>query len=66
MVLRFNGTLPNISKIVRNNWLILKIDPEFDNVFLNKPTIVFKKSKNIQDLICGHFIKDEKVAKKQL
>lgn len=66
MVLRFNGTLPNISKIVRNNWLILKIDPEFGNVFLNKPTTVFKKSKNIQGLICGHFIKDEKVAKKQL
>ena len=44
------------------SWHILQIIPEFCNVFVNKPTVAFKRN---QDLICGHLIKDEKVAKKQ-
>ena len=57
---------PNISEVVRNNWQILQINPEFCNVLVNKPTVAFKRNKNIQDLIGGHLIKDGKVAKKKL
>ena len=35
-------------------------------MFVNKPTIAFKRNKNIQDLISDHLIKDGKVAKKKL
>ena len=58
--------IPNISEIVRKNWYILQINPEFRNVFVNKPAIAFKRYKNIRDLIDGHLIKDGKVAKKKL
>ena len=43
-----------------------KINPEFCSVFVNKPTVAFKRNKNIQDLIGGHLIKDGKIAKKKL
>ena len=66
LVLTYNRTLPNISEIVRKNWHILQINPEFRNVFVNKPTIAFKRNKNIQDLIGGRLIKDGKFAKKKL
>ena len=56
-VLTCKRTLSNI-----RSWHILQIIPEFCNVFVNKPTVAFKRN---QDLICGHLIKDEKVAKKQ-
>ena len=65
LVLTYNRTLPNISEVVRKKRHILQINPEFCNVFINKPTIVFKGNKNIQGLIGGHLIKDGKVAKKK-
>ena len=33
-VLTYNRTLPNISEVVRKNWHILQINPEFYNVFV--------------------------------
>ena len=66
LVLTYNRTLPNISVVVRENWHILQINSEFRNVFVNKPTVAFKRNKNIQDLIGGHLIKDGKVVKKKL
>ena len=65
-MLTYNRTLPNISEVVRKNWHILQINPEFCNAYVNKPTIAFQRNKNIQDLIGGHLIKDVKVAKKNL
>ena len=59
----------NASKHIRSckkNWHILQVNPEFHNVFVNKPTIAFKRNKNIQDLIGGHLIKNGEVAKKKL
>ena len=35
-------------------------------MFVNKPTIVFKRNKNIQDLIGSHLIKDGEVPTKKL
>ena len=66
LVLTYNRTLPNISEVVRKNCHILQINPEFGNVSVNKPTIVSKRNKNMQDLIGGYLVKDGKVAKKKL
>ena len=35
-------------------------------MFVNKPTIAFKRKKKIKDLIGGHLIKNGKVCKKKL
>ena len=44
-MLTYNRTLPNISEVVRKSWHILQNNPEFCNVFVNKPTIPFKNLK---------------------
>ena len=66
LVLTYNRMIPNISEVVRKNWHILQINTEFRNMFVNKPTIAFKRNKNTQDLIGGYLIKDGKVAKKKI
>ena len=51
----------NTSKHIRSRKKKLdipQINPEFRDVFVNKPTKAFKRNKNIQDLISGHLIKD--------
>ena len=50
--------LPNISEVVKKNWHILQMNLEFRNVFVNKPTIAFKRNKNVQNLIAGNLRKD--------
>ena len=62
----YNRTLPNISKIVNRNWNILQINTEFHGVFQATPMIAFKRSKNLQDIIGGHTVKQRKVFKKNL
>ena len=37
LLLTYNRALPNISEVVRKNWHILVINPEFCNVFVTKP-----------------------------
>ena len=59
LVLTYQRMLPNISETTRKNWHILQINPEFRNVFVNKPAIASKRNKNIQDLISGDLIKKE-------
>ena len=66
LTLTYSRTFPNISEVVTKNWYILQINPKFRNVFVNKPTIVFKRNKYIQDLIGGHLLKDGKVDKKKI
>ena len=60
----YNRTLPNISKIVNRNWNILQINTEFRGVFQATPMIAFKHSKNLQEIIGGHTVKQGKVFKK--
>ena len=51
LVLRYNRTH---IKSRKKKWHILQINHKFRSVFVNKPTIAFKRNKNIQDLIGGH------------
>ena len=62
----YNRTLPNISKIVNRNWNILQINTEFHGVFQATLMIAFKRSRNLQEIIGGHTVKQGKVFKKNL
>ena len=62
----YNRTHPNISKIVNRNWNIFQINTEFHRVFKDTPKIVFKPSKNFQEIIGGHIVKQRKGFKKNL
>ena len=62
----YNRTLPNISKIVNKNWNISQIKAEFHGVFQATAVIAFKRSKNLQESIGGHTIKQGKVFMKNL
>ena len=62
----YNRTLPNISKIMNRNWNILQINTEFHEVCKATPIIAFKRSKNLQEIIGGHTVKQGKVFKKNL
>ena len=62
----YNRALPNISKIMNRNWNILQINTEFHKVFKATPIIAFKRSKNLQEIIGGHTVKQGKVFKKNL
>ena len=62
----YNRTLLNISKIVNRNWNILQINTEFHGVFQATPMIASKLSKNLQEIIGGHAVKQGKVFKKNL
>ena len=57
----YNRTLPNISKIVKRNWNILQIKTKLNGVFQATPMIAFTSSKNLQGIIGGHTVKQEKV-----
>ena len=59
-------TLPNSSKIVNRNWNILQINTKIDRVFQATPMIVFKRSRNLQEIIGGHMVKQGKVFKKNM
>ena len=62
----YNRTFPNISKIVNGNWNILQINAKLHGVFQVTPVIAFKHSKNLQEIIGGHTVKQGKVFKKNL
>ena len=56
----YNRTLSVVSKI------ILQINTQFHAVFQTKPMIAFKCSKNLQEIVGGHSVKQGKVFKKNL
>ena len=59
-------TPSNISKIVNRNWNILQINTEFHGVSQATPMIAFKRSKNLQEIIGGHTVRQGNVFKKSL
>ena len=58
-------TLSNMSKIITKNWDILQINSELQKVFKKIPIIAFKRDKNIQEIIRGDDILNEKALKQQ-
>ena len=56
----------NISKIVNRNWNITQINTKFHGVFQATPMIAFKRSKNLQEIIAGHTVKQGNFFKNNL
>ena len=51
---------------MNRNWNILQINTAFHGLFQATPMIAFKRSKNLQEIIGGHTVKQGKVFKKNL
>ena len=50
-------------KIINKHWNVLQINPELQKTFQYNPFVVFKRNKNLQEIIGGHTIKDGKAYK---
>ena len=61
LVLIYNGFLPNISNIVRNQWNILNISRTLQGLFQEEPITAFKRNKNLKELIGSNCIEKGKV-----
>ena len=56
-----NRFLPNISNIVRKHWNILNISRALQDLFQKEPITVFKRNRNLKELIESNCIKNGKV-----
>ena len=56
----------NYSQVKKKTPSILQINTEFHGVFQATPMILLKRSKNFQEIIGGHAVKQGKVFKKSL
>ena len=63
-VTTFNKNLPNIREKIDSNWNTLKINPKIGKAFQEKPLVAFRRNRNLQDLIGGNTILDNKVVRK--
>ena len=56
----YNKNLPNIKSILEKHWHILKVNPEFEQIFKVNPMIAFRKNRSIKDIIGGDTIENNK------
>ena len=54
LAITYNPFLPNISKIIRNNWNILSVNKSLKRVFQNDQVTAFKHNKNLKELISSN------------
>ena len=62
----FNKTLPNIREKIDSNWNTLKINQKISKAFQEKPLVAFRRNRNLQDLIGGNTILNNKVVRLNL
>ena len=58
-----NRKLPMMRKIINKHWNVLQINPELQQIFQNNQLVIFKRNKNLQEIIGGHTFKMEKCLK---
>ena len=51
LILTYNRTLPNVKKVLGNNWNLLQINKEFQDIFQKIPILAFRRNKNLHDLL---------------
>ena len=51
LILIYNRTLPNLKKVITNNWDLLQINKEFQDIFQQIPILAFRTNKNLHDLL---------------
>ena len=54
LAITYSPFLPNISKIIRNNWKILSVNKSLKRVFQNDQVTAFKHKKNLKELISSN------------
>ena len=61
----YNQTLPNFREILSDNWRLLNINNKLKHVFKEQPIIVYRRNKNLRDVIGDTTIDNNKVIRKQ-
>ena len=62
--LKYNRTLPKIKEIVMKHWHLLHINPNLAEIFQSPPILVFRRNKNLRDIIGTKLIENGKVKRK--
>ena len=47
----YNHTLPNVKKAITNNWNLLHINKEFEDVFQEKHILAFRRNIHLYDVL---------------
>ena len=56
-ILTYNRTLPTIKRAISNDWNLICINQEFKDVFQEPPILVFRRNRNLYDLLgCKNII----------
>ena len=56
--IKYNRTMPALSKIINKHWDLLQIDNEINDIFTERPIFAYKRNKNLKDLIGGNVIEN--------
>ena len=60
-VLTYSHQLPNIKEAINKHWDILKINPQLETIFTDKPILAFRRNKNLRDILGQKTILNGKV-----
>ena len=58
LVLKYDLILPNVKKKQTNNWNLLHINQEKEDLFQEPPILAFKRNRNLYDLLKCKNIED--------
>ncbi|MCH2406292.1 MAG: hypothetical protein MK200_08895, partial [Nitrosopumilus sp.] len=65
-ITKYNKNLPNLRKIIEENWTILSTNDKIAQVFKDKPILTFRRNKNLNDLIGGNKLQDNRKITNQI
>ena len=60
-ILTYNTQLPNVKESINKHWNILKINPWLETIFNEKPSMAFRRNRNVRDIIGQKTILHDKV-----
>ena len=64
-VTTYNKSSPDIKETINKHWDILKVDPNLEQIFQEKPVMAFKRNKNLKDMIGQKTLLNNKVVRKK-
>ena len=65
LTVTYNRTLPPLKNITDKHWHLLQLNDELKETFKEKPTIAYKRNKNLKDIIGQNTIVNNKVQRKK-
>ena len=60
-----NQTLPNLTKILSDDWSLLKINNRLKHIFKEQPIIAYHLNKNLRYVIGDTTVENSKAVRKQ-